>query len=734
MSSLKEAAASLSARWNVFRAWFRPRHVALGALVVGGFALVVLFAFYVETARQLRHPDELIYGGGGIELLDRNGEALFAFTGESGGFRKPVRLDDISANLVNATVATEDPDFWSNPGLNVRGIGRAVYENLAFWEHSGFFKGSGGSSITQQLAKNLYIPANERSSRSLSRKLRESVIAVELSRRYSKEQILEWYLNQAFYGNGAYGVEAAAQRYFSRPAKDLTVAEAALLAAIPNAPSLYDPISHPDAARERQQHVLERMAKNGYISEQEAAAAGAEATQLRPGQLAVEAPHFAMYIRETLPRLLGKEKARDALRVVTTLELGLQHKAEVVVSKHMTGFRSRFGASNAALVAIDPATGEVLVMVGSPDYFEDSIDGQVNNAVSLNQTGSSIKPVTYLAAFTKGWSPATLIDDRAMTIRDRSGSFVLGNADNRYRGTVPVRQALGSSLNVPAVKALEYAGLANVYALAGKMGITTLKDLSNYGPSFTLGGVDATLLDMTYVFSVLDDYGEQVGMEPVEKTTRAVDPIAVLRVEDAHGRVLWEPKRKKERVAAAAQTYQITSVLSDNSARVSMFGPSNALQVPGRKAAVKTGLSDNARDAWALGYTPQLVAGVWVGNADNSPMRGATSGITAAPIWRDFMVAALEGQPALDFPLPSDVRLVQVCESTGLLPTRGCPRVVTEVFLASAAPTTTGSTSALFPAETQPSRQQPTVRPTPRPEPTKPNRDRGREDGNRGRD
>lgn len=330
-------------------------------------------------------------------------------------------------------------------------------------------------------------------------------------------------------------------------------------------------------------------------------------------------------------------------------------------------------------------------MAGSHDFFRDDISGQVNNAVALNQPGSTMKPITYASAFAKGWSPSTIVVDEPKTIANGGqSSYVLNNADLRYRGAVPVRTALGSSLNVPAVKALEYAGLPTVYALAKKMGLSDLGELSNYGLSFTLGAADASLLDMTYAYSVFANRGEQAGMASVlggKTDARALDPVTILQIERANGEVIWKVKPRKERLLAANLVYLLTNVLSDDAARVSLFGANSPLNLPGRRAAVKSGLSDDARDAWVIGYTPQLVAGVWIGNANNQPMVGGTSTLTAAPVWRAFMMAALEGSPPQDFAVPEGIQFVNVCAETGAVPAPTCAGPpVSEPFLSNRLP------------------------------------------------
>ncbi|HEX5367860.1 MAG TPA: transglycosylase domain-containing protein [Dehalococcoidia bacterium] len=622
-------------------------------------AIVWLAYTYAKIAVTLPPPTRIIQGAQGLQILDRNGNLIQDFGGKPGS-GEIVPLDQVSPLLVNATVATEDAGFWSNPGVSPKGLARAVYDNLAFWKY-GLFKGPGGSSITQQLAKNLYIKPEDRADRSLTRKLDETLYAFELTRRYSKNEILSWYLSTNNYGNGAYGINAASYRYFNKAPADLTLAEASLLAALPRAPAYFDPIANPDNARAGQTNVLGLMVRHGYIDQATMDATLAQPITLNEGrtpaaQASTEspAPHFAEYVRELLPALIGKDKVQGNLVVTTTLDLGTQAKAQDAVTSEIKQLDSK-GVTNGALVAIDPATGEVLAMVGSPDFNDDSISGQVNNATSLNQPGSTMKPITYLTAFMdEGWTPSTPIKDEPIPWNDG----VLGNADGWYRGNITVREALASSLNVPAVKTLQAAGLPAVVAMARKLGISTVDNGADYGSSFTLGAEDVSLLDMTYVYTTFANDGIQTGMNSVlglPAGSRQLDPIAVLRVETADGKVLWEADHHSVRLTPAKETFYLTDILSDDSARQSMFGLNSPLDLP-RPAAVKSGSSDETRDAWAIGYTPQLVAGVWVGNANNAPIPNGTSTYTAAPIWHSFMMSALDGQPVLAFTAPQDTQ------------------------------------------------------------------------------
>jgi membrane peptidoglycan carboxypeptidase len=685
--------------------------------------VLILALLFCSVVIGFESPQHMILATKGVEILDRNGQHLFTFDAGEPGSGRITPLQDVPKNVIDATVATEDAGFWSNRGgLNVKGLARAAYENVAFWDTGGLLRGSGGSGITQQLAKNLYIAPEDRASRSPTRKITEAMYAFELSRRYSKEQIISWYLSQVNYGHGAYGIEAAAFRYFSKPPKDLTLAESALLAGLPKAPASYDPLKYPERALERQKQVLGLMVRHGFIDQAAADKAMATPLALKEGrgpetgddqQLA---PHFSAFVYELLPEVLGKN-AGGHLKVQTTIDANLQKQAEAILKRQLDGFEKTAGASNGAIVAIDPNTGEILAMAGSHDFFRTDISGQVNNALSLNEPGSTMKGITYLAAIMKGWNPSTIVKDEALKVNNGSGEpYTIGNADKVYRGDVPVRTALGSSLNVPAIKALEYASLPTVYQLSQRMGVTSLKEISNYGPAFTLGGVDVSLLDMTYAYSVLAGYGEQTGVPHNQKALldakgqRPLDPVAILQVTRDNNELVYRARGHKERIVPANAAYLMTNMLADDGARVSMFGANSALNIAGRPAAVKTGSSDDTRDLWAIGYTTQLVAGVWVGNADNKPMNG-TSSLVAAPIWREFMTAALKDKPVAQFPVPAGIEFAKVCASTGGPPSGSC-RVVTEPFLAGRLPQGVKAERQ----ETQPAVSQPRQNPTPQPQ------------------
>ncbi|MDP2948339.1 MAG: transglycosylase domain-containing protein, partial [Chloroflexota bacterium] len=582
------------------------------------------------------------------------------------GLRNPVPLTEISPWLVQATISTEDASFYDNPGVNVRGVLRAAVENLTPFG-PGFLKGSGGSSITQQLVKNVYIPEKERSQRSIGRKIKEVVMALELRRRYADDQILGWYLNQVYYGNFAYGAEAASWRYFGKPAKDLTLAEAAMLAGMPQAPGKYTPAipENRPQAFERQHYVLDLMAERGYITQEQAEEAKKEELSFEEGSFPIRAPHFVFYVKDVLTKMCEKGMLelpedtdclnlvyRGGLRVTTSLDLALQQTGEDIVEEKISASEERSLGHNAAAVIIEPATGEILAMVGSRDYFREDIDGEVNITTSERSPGSSIKVYTYLTAFLQGWTPATIVKDEPIDIKSASGRPIQ-NWNYTFKGPVTVRTALAESINIPAVRTILAVGIPNVIDTAHKMGITSLNDPDRYGPALTLGGGEVKLLDHTYAFSVLANNGLMVGMPTVEDLPsgyRQLDPVAVLRVENALGTVLYEYSGADAlQVVPAPYAYLITDILSKSAIQWAQLTIS-------RPAATKTGTSEDFRDNLVMGYSPDRVVGVWMGNADNTPMaEGTFSAAGAGPIWRALMEAAHEGIEPHDFGVPEGV-------------------------------------------------------------------------------
>ncbi len=607
-----------------------------------------------------------------VAVYDRHGAPLHEALDPRQGKASFVPLMELPLHLLNATVATEDASFYSNPGIDPGAILRAVLQNL---RGEGIV--SGGSTLTQQLARNLWMTAEERSEQSLGRKLREALLALRLTLRLSKEEILELYLNSAPYGHQAIGAEAAARVYFGKSARDLDLAESALLAGLPQAPSAYDPFADMARAKARQRVVLSLMARQGYVEEDEAEAAAAE--PLRPAAAAfpVRAPHFVAYVRQLLTDQLGLDPdSAGRLRVYTTLDLGLQEIAEATVARHVAALADK-NVGNGALAALDPATGQILAMVGSADYFDPSIDGQVNVALAPRQPGSALKPLLYAAAIDDGLTPASVLYDVPTSFLTVDGkSYAPENYDRVWRGPVSVREALANSLNLPAVAVIQRLGVGAFLEVSSRAGLDTLSSKGAGDLSLALGSGEVRLLDLVSAYGALAAGG--VGREPV----------AILRVEDGRGRVLWQVETgRPRRVVSPQSAYLVTHILSDNEARSAAFGSASPLRLT-RPAAAKTGTTTDWRDNWTVGYTPELVAGVWVGNADNSAMRGVSGISGAAPIWHDFMEDALKGRPGGSFSEPPGIVRQEVCPESGELPSRWCPNRRVELFREGTVPTT----------------------------------------------
>jgi len=634
---------------------------------------------------------------GGARILDRTGNLLYEFLDDASGLREPVKIQNINPYLVFATVSVEDSTFFTNPGVNYNGLAAAAFDNFSPLGHKpGFLQGRGGSSITQQLVKNIYFTQEERSKRSVSRKIKETVYALELTKRYpgpeGKAQIMEWYLNSISYGNVFVGIQAASQGYFGVNAKDLTIAQAATLAAIPSCPSCYDPFADPDAATAQRNVVLRRMYQEHYIDAGQLFEAAVTPLKLAPKGYNIKAPHFVFdVVKPQLEQIFGADALkRDGLVVYTTLDLNWENKAQDILNGYIEQYEEGSGGHDGAAVGIDPKTGQIIVYIGSRDYFNDEIGGQNNMAGALNSPGSSFKPFTYITAFMDlGWGPGTLIMDQPIPSKYWDGKNPPRNPV-AHSGPITARDALGNSLNVPAVKTILSVGIPNVIEQAKKMGITTL-DGRDLGPSMTVGGVDVSLEDMVYGYTAFPNLGIQRGIQSTVSRppgNRALDPIAILRVEDREGNILYpivdgqpaqEVQPQEVRVAPAQEAFEINSILSDPSATCLTYG-CGGLTIPGRPLAVKTGTSEPYEqiglvgETWTYGYTPQLVFGSWFGNADNTPMTSVTSSYqVSAHTTRDFMVAYTEDLPVENFAVPEGMTKVSVCVPSGLKPTPACP-------------------------------------------------------------
>lgn len=662
----------------------------LGVIGVAGAGLYMA-ARYRDFVAGVQPPEELLASmpRGGARIYDRNGNLLYEFVDQFGGLRRPVKIADISPWLIDATIATEDSSFWENSGLNVRGLARAAWENFSPFAGDAF-QGSGGSSITQQLAKAVYIAPEERLQRSVERKLKEAAIALELTTRYPKDQVLEWYLNSIPYGGVYVGIEAASQGYFGKSASDLTLAEASLLAGIPQQPARYDPLRNPQSAKARQAEVLDLMVRHNRITADEAQRARSEPLVLRQARFDIDAPHFVLGpVANELTERFGTDALyRQGLEVTTTLDMDLQKIATDSLEKWIREYETASRGHNGAFYALEPKSGEVLVYVGSRDYFRDDIQGRNDNITAMNSPGSTLKPFTYMTAFQKGWNTGTGIFDIPTKIKDaQTGEdFIPRDPINSYQGVIAADKALGNSLNVTAMRAIIYAGVTQTLGVLRSVGFTTLNNPGGYGPALTLGGVDVTLEDLTYAYSVLATNGVMRGQEALVKHLpgeRQLDPVAILSVKSSDGKTLYQYSQPVERrIVSENYAYLVTSIISDGNNQCITFGVCGAIQLGDRPSAQKTGTSEpygndskDIGETWAVGYTPHLVAGVWFGNADNLPMVNILSTSVSWRAWRDFMTEAskAKGFPATPFQRPPGVIERELCFPSGKLPSELCP-------------------------------------------------------------
>ncbi len=638
-----------------------------GVIFGAGFGFLVSGLFLLWAAT-LPMPDLKTFEERRVEqstkLYDRTGEILL-YDLHQNVRRTVVPFGDISRHLKNATIAIEDAEFYEHRGVKPTAIIRAILVNLGTLNFS-----QGGSTITQQVVKNsILTPKKE-----ISRKLKEWVLSVKLEGIISKDEILGLYLNEAPYGGNLYGAEEASRAFFGKSAKDLSLVESAYLASLPQAPTYYSPYGN-NAARleERKNLVLSRMHELGFISDDEYTAAKEEKVSFLPQAVqGIRAPHFVFFVREYLEQKYGKELLeKSGLKVITTLDATLEETAEKVVREYGDENVEKYNAHNAGLVAIDPKTGHILAMVGSRDYFGKSepegcasgvscaFDPQVNTAALTpgRQPGSAFKPFVYATAFMKGFTPKTVVFDLKTQFHsgcDTNGKplfpsvkedecYMPENYDHIYRGPVTFRDALAQSINIPAIKVLYLAGIKESLATAKKMGISSLKDPDRYGLTLVLGGGEVSLLEMTSAYGVFANEGVR---NP---------PIAILRVEDSEGRVLEEFAQRSERVIPEEAALLISDVLSDNEARTPAFGEQSFLYFPDRDVAAKTGTTNDYRDAWIVGYAPNLAVGAWVGNNDNSPMEKKVAGFIVAPLWHAFMGEALKTLPPESFRKPREI-------------------------------------------------------------------------------
>ncbi len=661
-------------------------------LVAGiGLALTAIILGLFMFLKDLPSPTNLgknIYPQT-TKIYDRNGKLLYEIYANQN--RTPVKLSDLPIYIPEATIAIEDKNFYHDFGISPTGILRAAWKTLT---GQGL---QGGSTITQQLVKVALLTPE----RTLTRKIKEAFLTIATEILYSKNQILEMYLNHIPYGGTSYGIETAAETYFDKHAKDLDLAEAALVAGLPQAPTTYSPFANPDAAKARQAQVLDQMVADGFVTKETATAAKNETLHFASPGTNILAPHFVMYVRQMLENEYGVQKVEQGgLRVTTTLDLGLQEAAEASVAAEMKGL-GRYKISNGAALVTNPETGEILAMVGSKNYFSSDIDGKVNVTTSLRQPGSSIKPLNYaLGIETKVITPSTMLLDTPTCFQVvGQPDYCPRDYDGTFHGPVQIRFALGNSLNVPAVKVLALNGVENFISFARKMGISTWGDPSLYGLSLTLGGGEVTMADMAEAYGVFANAGTRVPLH------------SILEVKDSSGKILesYDPTKSAEtvdsmrenepvpeetgpvqKVLSPQTAFLISHILSDNNARSMAFGTNSVLNIPSKVVSVKTGTTNNLRDNWTIGYTKTRLVATWVGNNDNSPMSYVASGITgASPIWHDIMHYALRGIDTPGPQMPKDgIEGDSVCVDSGVMPdaTNTC-QTRYEYFLKGTVPT-----------------------------------------------
>ena len=624
--------------------------------------LFVIFLFFYYTWN-LPRPEKFTESPfiQSTKIYDRTGKVLlYDIYGEEK--REIVSFDKISDNLKHSILASEDARFYEHGGIDFAGILRAILTDLKLQSAN-----QGGSTITQQLIRTVYLT----NQKSIARKIREMVLSIELERRYSKDQIFNWYLNAVPFGQNAYGVEAASQTYFSKPASDISLTEAATLTALLPAPSYYSPYgTHKNELIQRKDYVLDRMQQVGYITKDELKKAKQEKINFSEDTTPIKAPHFVMYVKKYLEDKYGENYLKEkGLRVYTTLDWDIQNYAEKTI-EDSEKFNMARDANNTALVVIDPKTGEILSLVGSKNYFEKPypigcdekpsgsclFDPKFDVAtMGLRQPGSSFKPFVYATAFNKGFTPDTILWDAKTEFNpncpadgngaaDSSGQQCYNprNYDGLYRGKVSLRQSLAGSLNLPSVKIFYLTGMDKTLQAARDFGITTLNDPDRYGLSLVLGGGETNLLELTSAYGVFATEGLQTSS------------VSILKIEDSEGNIIEQNNKQPTKVLNTQTARQINSILSDDNARSFIFGPNSSLYFPGYQVAVKTGTTSNLKDGWTMGYTPYAVVGVWVGNSDNSPTGDAGVGL-AAPMWKKVMEKIITSRPAENFTPPDQI-------------------------------------------------------------------------------
>jgi penicillin-binding protein 1C len=625
---------------------------------------------------------------GNTRILDRSGQLLYEVPDSDGAYRTVVPLDAIPLWLRRATIAIEDENFYHNSGFELSGMIRALWSNL----RSGAIV-AGGSTITQQVVRNVLLDPNFAQQRTLERKLREIILAVKLTAQHSKSEILALYLNHTYYSDRTFGVEATSWRLFGKPARSLSLAECALIAGLPQAPALYNPLEHSDSPKERQLDVLKAMVHAGFITQSQASAAYAEPLTYVDHRPTMRAPHFAQYVIRQLDAALGADRlAAGGLIVTTTLDVDLHERAQGILRRRLLELSAPpdsgagHNVHNGAIVVLDPGDGAILALVGSPDYNDTDASGQINAALAPRQPGSAIKPLTYAAAFERGWTPASTVLDIPSSFPTREGRlYIPQNYDRRFHGPISIREALATSSNVAAVRTLDAIGVQSLLTMAARLGITTLdKDAAHYGLPLTLGDGEVTLLELSGAYAAFANGGAHIKPYAVMGMfdTRATHVSAPDQIVPAGGAEPWLKVLATPPTPALSPqvAFLVSDILADKYSRMRAFGASSPLDI-GRPAAVKTGTTNQWRDNWAVGYTPARLVGVWTGNIDGQPMEDVSGLTGAAPIWHEVMIEAHRYLAPQPFVQPSGIVERTICAEGGMLPSEMCPEMRSELFI-----------------------------------------------------
>ena len=637
---------------KVERGKYFQRHKC--AIILIFTVLSICLGFYLLIIKDMPSPKELESRTPEVstKIYDRNGNLLYKIYRDEN--RSITPIEQIPQTVRLATLAAEDAEFYSHPGFSLKGIFRAALRDIK----TGSLQG--GSTITQQLVKNTLLTPEK----TIIRKIREIILSIEIEALYTKDEIFEMYLNEVSYGGTSYGIKEAAEYYFGKDLAGLNLSEAALLAGLPKSPTTYSPFgSNPELSFERQREILNLMVINKYITREQATEAAEKELHFISKKTEIYAPHFVMYIKQILVDKYGEEMVeKGGLEVMTTIDLSIQETVQDIVSAEIAKLK-KLNVGNGAALVMNPQTGEILAMVGSKDYFDTQNDGNVNVLTSLRQPGSSIKIVNYAYALANGYTPATIIDDSAVTFYSAGTSpYSPVNYDGKFRGNISLRSALAESRNIPAVKILASYGVAKMIEQGQKMGITTWNDPENYGLSLTLGGGAVKALDLAKVYATIANYGKTPNI------------TTILEVKNYKGDVLEKNGTSPSQTIDPRVAFILTDILKDNHARAPEFGSNSYLVIKNHpEVAVKTGTSNDLRDNWTVGYNQNYLVLTWVGNNNNSPMSRIASGVTgASPIWNQIMEALLNGHTSIDWEIPDGVSKVNICSASGTLPCDGC--------------------------------------------------------------